>query len=133
MITVYHIEIIVCIILLYHILIIQVRLQFMLGVLLLFTYPIVIQFYTMDVIVTYMIFFNIFCLFTLFWKETKHRLHRVILVFISSCSFVGIIVFRFYPQSIHGIHAAFLASVLLHIFVLYMDKGYNIQIIKSGI
>lgn len=74
--------------------------------------------------------FNLFCVFSLMTEKFR-KTYVFIILLLFVCSIMGVVVLKVYPQSIHGIHASFLSSVLLHITVMMLSPACTVQMSKK--
>jgi hypothetical protein len=92
------------------------------GCVVVLVYPFVIYLNNSYALVAYVVLYMIFIACTTI-SEKKNYIYSMILVFLVSCTALGVIIYQVYPKSIHGIHASFLSVGVLTCTVLVMSKN----------
>ena len=95
-----------------HTMITQSQVNFVLGMILIFVYPVIVLANVNYAYVAFLSLFNIFCAYKVFTSKIKYVQIIITSVFMLA-SLVGILVYQVYPKSIHGMHAAFLSTCML--------------------
>lgn len=99
-----------------------------LGVMLVFLYPMILIWNTPWMYITFLLLFTLFCMLIALSSNPKFVSLGLLLMLVI-CSGIGIVIYQVYPRTIHGLHASFLCSCVLACSTIYLVRHRSFKVL----